>query len=204
MEISGYEYSYMPRTAKEEERLRRLHAQTRINAQVRLVDKSVKAKTKLSHMIAANKIADEAGIRPEYNTDSIRKMEAAEGERIAEKRKKLKESVKADVVKEMKKEKAIRRNVKLASKSNIIPMERLPDEPETKPKKPSSQKAKGKGKKTVGTIPDVLDDKADKAKVLPVEKGEITSKMIRDYRKELTAKKEKIEKLQQILDSHPL
>lgn len=61
-------------------------------------------------------------------------------------------------------------------------------------------KAKGRGKKPVGTIPETLEGKAKKARVL-VGKKEIKDSMINEYRKELEAKKEKIERNLRILDN---
>jgi hypothetical protein len=65
---------------------------------------------------------------------------------------------------------------------------------------PAKGKAKGRGKKTVGNIAETLEGKTVKARVLPVKKDQITKKMIDDYSKELRAKKEKIERIQSILE----
>lgn len=64
-------------------------------------------------------------------------------------------------------------------------------------------KAKGRGKKLVGTIPEALEGKAKKASVI-VGKKEIKNEMINEYRKELEAKKEKIERNIAILDHHQI
>lgn len=61
-------------------------------------------------------------------------------------------------------------------------------------------KAKGRGKKPVGTITETLEGKAKKARVL-VGKKDIKDSMINEYRKELEAKKEKIERNLRILDN---
>lgn len=66
--------------------------------------------------------------------------------------------------------------------------------------KPYNGKAKGRGKRNVGSIAETLEGKTDKARVPPVEKDQITKKMINDYSKELKAKKEKIERIQSILE----
>ena len=59
-------------------------------------------------------------------------------------------------------------------------------------------KAKGRGKKPVGTIVEALEGKAKKANV-KVGKKDIKDSMISEYRKELEAKKEKIERNLKIL-----
>ncbi len=59
-------------------------------------------------------------------------------------------------------------------------------------------KAKGRGKKPVGTIVEALEGKAKKANV-KVGKKDIKDSMINEYRKELDAKKEKIERNLKIL-----
>lgn len=65
---------------------------------------------------------------------------------------------------------------------------------------PAKGKAKGRGKKSVGNIAETLEGKTEKARVSPIEKDQITKKMINDYSRELKAKKEKIERIQSILE----
>ena len=76
----------------------------------------------------------------------------------------------------------------------------VPAKIEEEPKKPKAEKpkAKGRGKKPVGTIVEALEGKAKKANV-KVGKKDIKDSMINEYRKELEAKKEKIERNLKIL-----
>lgn len=83
--------------------------------------------------------------------------------------------------------------------TNSPPPKKIEEPKEIKAK----AKAKGRGKKRVGTIPEALEGKAEKASVIVGEK-EIKNEMINEYRKELEAKKEKIERNIAILDSHQI
>lgn len=152
---------------------------------------------KLDHMKAANVISDTLGNKRKYSETDIEAVNVEIKELKKNIYKELKAERRLEKPKAPKKKKAAKVD---EPESNIMVRKQLHDEPEpAEPKKPGRPKG---SKKAVGNVAEVLDGEAQKARVAPLEREELTRKIIEDYSKELDKTKKHVEEMQSIVKRH--